>query len=80
MLTSPLLSLVVAVLWADFPRARELFEAAERLNKTNIIWVGSDGWSGRTLAVEDLGHVVKKAIAVQPLAWKLGGFDNHFTS
>ena len=68
----------VAILWADFPRARELFLAADRLNKTDMLWVGSDGWSGRDLPVQDLSHVVRNAITLQPLARKLGGFDSYF--
>ena len=43
-----------------------------------FIWIGSDGWSSRWLALQGLEDVLEGAVTVQPQVGKIPGFDKYF--
>lgn len=43
-------------------------------------WIGSDGWSARTLVSDGNEAIVEGTLSVQPRANKVKGFDEYFFS
>ncbi|XP_060069322.1 metabotropic glutamate receptor 6-like isoform X2 [Ylistrum balloti] len=71
---------VVVILITHYGLAKALFQAVDRKSLGGTVrWIGVDAWAGRQFD-EDIQKVVGGAIAVQPLARKLEGFDEYFTS
>lgn len=71
---------VVVILITHYGLAKALFEAVDRKSLADTVhWIGVDAWAGRQFD-ESIQKVVGGAIAVQPLARKLEGFDGYFTS
>lgn len=59
----------------------EVMKAVRRLNVTDKFnWIGSDGWSGRSLVHENYEPEVEGTIAFLPRARPVRGFDNYFYS
>ncbi|XP_021346802.1 metabotropic glutamate receptor 6-like [Mizuhopecten yessoensis] len=71
---------VVVILITHYGLAKSLFQAVDRKSLGDKVrWIGVDAWAGRQFD-ETIQQVVSGAIAVQPLARKLKGFDEYFTS
>ncbi|XP_033763622.1 metabotropic glutamate receptor 7-like isoform X2 [Pecten maximus] len=71
---------VVVILITHYGLAKALFQAVDRKSLVDTVrWIGVDAWAGRQFD-ETIQKVVGGAIAVQPLARKLEGFDDYFTS
>ena len=72
---------IAVVLFVDYPRAEELFEAAVRMGVTagDFVWVGSDAWSGREIATQGHESIVANSVTVQPMAYHMKDFDDYFT-
>ncbi|XP_013382155.1 metabotropic glutamate receptor 2-like [Lingula anatina] len=76
----------VVVLYLYTAQVRPLFEAVDammskkRESLTKLIWIGTDAWSASQSVVEGLEHVAENAIATQPMAAILPGFDDYFTN
>ncbi|XP_061197748.1 metabotropic glutamate receptor-like [Saccostrea echinata] len=57
----------------------ELMHAVRRKNASRwFSWIGSDGWGGRSLAVDGNEVEVEGAVTVQPLAFEVKGFKDYF--
>ncbi|XP_062575063.1 metabotropic glutamate receptor 3-like [Saccostrea cucullata] len=57
----------------------ELMQAVRRKNASRwFSWIGSDGWGGRSLAVDGNEIEVEGAVTVQPLAFEVKGFKDYF--
>lgn len=53
--------------------------AVERINATSMFsWVGSDGWSARSLVSDGNERAVEGTISVQPQANDVKGFKEYF--
>lgn len=53
--------------------------AVERINATGLFsWVGSDGWSARSLVSDGNERAVEGTISVQPQANDVKGFKEYF--
>ncbi|ELU18505.1 hypothetical protein CAPTEDRAFT_168165 [Capitella teleta] len=69
----------VVVVFAQGTMSRRLFEAVALLSgDRRLIFVGSDGWSGRDSVTKGLERVLNNTIAVQPLIHTLPTFDTYF--
>ncbi|KAF8790267.1 Metabotropic glutamate receptor like protein [Argiope bruennichi] len=56
-----------------------VMRAVRRNNATGLFsWIGSDGWSARSLVFEGNEREVEGTISVQPQAHPLPGFDDYF--
>lgn len=54
-------------------------KAVKRQNATDkFLWIGSDGWSARSLVSEGNEEVVEGTISVQPEAKPVRGFNQYF--
>lgn len=58
---------------------KALMRAVSRLNATGqFSWIGSDGWSARTLVSDGNEAVVEGTLSVQPRAEEVKGFKEYF--
>ena len=58
-----------------------LMKAVKRNNMTGLFtWIGSDGWSARSLVFTGQELQVEGTISVQPRATAVPGFDEYFLS
>lgn len=58
-----------------------LMRAVGRNNATGqFYWIGSDGWSARSLVFQGNEKQVEGTISVQPMANPVPGFDDYFLS
>ncbi|XP_035227551.1 metabotropic glutamate receptor 4-like, partial [Stegodyphus dumicola] len=56
-----------------------VMRAVRRSNSTGVFsWIGSDGWSGRSLVSDGNEDQVEGTISVQPRAHPVKGFDQYF--
>uniref|UniRef100_A0A8W8JRJ7 G-protein coupled receptors family 3 profile domain-containing protein n=1 Tax=Magallana gigas TaxID=29159 RepID=A0A8W8JRJ7_MAGGI len=56
-----------------------LMQAVRRNNASRwFSWIGSDGWGGRSLAVDGNEIEVEGSVTVQPLAFEVKGFRDYF--
>lgn len=57
----------------------ELMKAVKRKNSTGLFsWIGSDGWSARTLVSEGQEAEVEGTLSIQPQANPVAGFKEYF--
>lgn len=57
----------------------ELMKAVRRCNATGYFsWIGSDGWSARSLVSEGNEAEVEGTLSVQPQAREVTGFKEYF--
>ena len=69
------------IIFGSDQEVSEVMKAVRRLNMTDKFnWIGSDGWSGRSLVHENYEAEVEGTIAFLPRARPVKGFDNYFYS
>ncbi|KOB72318.1 Metabotropic X receptor, partial [Operophtera brumata] len=68
-----------AIIFASDQEVAGVMRAVERGNATSLFsWVGSDGWSARSLVSEKNERAVEGTISVQPQANDVQGFEEYF--
>jgi metabotropic X receptor len=70
------------IVFGSDQEVKALMRAVGRRNATggNFAWIGSDGWSARTLVSDGNEAVVEGTLSVQPRANPVKGFDDYFFS
>ncbi|XP_054288605.1 metabotropic glutamate receptor 2-like [Macrosteles quadrilineatus] len=68
-----------AIIFASDQEVAGLMRAVRRCNATgSFSWIGSDGWSARSLVSEGSEPEVEGTLSVQPQANPVKGFDTYF--
>ena len=74
-----LFSLLGVIVFGSDQEVALLMRAVKRNNATGqFYWIGSDGWSARSLVFDGNEHQVEGTISVQPMANPVPGFDDYF--
>jgi len=67
------------IIFGSDQEVKALMAAVRRRNATgSFTWIGSDGWSSRTLVSDGNEREVEGTLSVQPRANKVIGFDEYF--
>jgi len=67
------------IVFGSDQEVKDLMRAVGRRNSTgHFAWIGSDGWSSRTLVSDGNEAVVEGTLSVQPRANPVKGFDEYF--
>lgn len=68
-----------AIIFGSDQEVAGVMRAVERINATSLFsWVGSDGWSARSLVSDGNERAVEGTISVQPQANDVKGFKEYF--
>ncbi|RZF46343.1 hypothetical protein LSTR_LSTR015870 [Laodelphax striatellus] len=68
-----------AIVYGSDQEVAGLMRAVRRLNATGAFsWIGSDGWSGRSLVTQSNELQVEGTLSLQPQANPVLGFDTYF--
>ncbi|KAL4221390.1 hypothetical protein ACF0H5_019648 [Mactra antiquata] len=71
---------IVAVLYTIDSIANTIFEIASSMNGGDrFIWVGSDGWTGKTINTKGM-KIANNALGIQPKTKVVPDFDKYFES
>lgn len=69
------------IIFGSDQEVAELMKAVRRSNATGAFsWIGSDGWSARSLVSNGNEAEVEGALSVQPQANPVKGFKDYFLS
>lgn len=67
------------IVYGSDQEVKELMRAVRKRNETgSFAWIGSDGWSARTLVSDGNEREVEGTLSVQPKANPVKGFDKYF--
>ncbi|ODN00905.1 Metabotropic glutamate receptor 8 [Orchesella cincta] len=67
------------IIYGSDQEVKELMRAVRKRNETgSFAWIGSDGWSARTLVSDGNEKEVEGTLSVQPKANAVKGFDEYF--
>ena len=73
--------LLGVIVYGSDQEVAELMRAVRRRNATGMFtWIGSDGWSARTIVSEFQEYQVEGTLSFQPLAHPIEGFQEYFAS
>lgn len=71
--------IIGVIVFGSDQEVKGLMEGVKRNNATSIFqWIGSDGWSARSLVTDGNEHQIEGTISVQPMAKSVSGFDEYF--
>lgn len=69
------------IIFGSDQEVADLMRAVKRNNATGLFsWIGSDGWSARSLVSDGNELQVEGTLSIQPRASPVRGFDDYFLS
>ena len=69
------------IIFGSDQEVKDLMTAVRKRNATGYFtWIGSDGWSARTLVSDGNEYEVEGTLSVQPRANPVKGFEDYFFS